>query len=288
MAAGLRFLIAEGNPAARNDVLLGLGGRPGSVCFTDALKTLQPDCAVEVVTPADGDPELPPGTTLADFDGVMMSGSGLNIPGGDDDPRVQRQIAFARAVFEAKVPFYGSCWGLQVAAAAAGGRVAASPRGSEMGFARKIALTREGRGHPLHTDRAGAFDAPAIHVDEVTHLPSGATVLAENAFCAIQSASITYRGGVFWGVQYHPEFDLADMARLIERYTDRLITQGFYADADAARRHCEQLTTLHQDPDRQDVAWLLGIDADILDPRIRWREIDNWIERLVRPRRARR
>ena len=38
------------------------------------------------------------------------------------------------------VPGFGSCWAAQIAVAAAGGRVAASPHGREMGVGRKIKL----------------------------------------------------------------------------------------------------------------------------------------------------
>ena len=285
MAGELRFLIAEGNPKERNEVLKTYGGRLGSECFSDVLEHLAPGSVIDIVRPADADGDLPRGAALEGYDGVLMSGSGLNVPSGDDDPKVQRQIDFAAAVFEARRPFYGSCWGLQVAAAAAGGRVQPSPRGSEQGFARKIALNRDGRAHPLHTDRAAVFDAPAIHVDEVTHLPSGSVILAANGFCGVQSASITYRGGTFWGVQYHPEFDLNDMAILFRRYGSRLVDQGFFADDEALATHGERLQCLHQNPDRQDLAWLLGLDSDILDSRVRWREIENWIECMVRPSR---
>lgn len=279
----LRFLLAEGNPSDRNAVTKDLGGRTGTECFTAALKVLAPGSHADIVRPADADAALPSGEDLSGYDGVMISGSGLNVPGGEDDPRVTRQIDFARAAFEAGVPMFGSCWGLQVAAAASGGLVRTSPRGSETGVARKVALNPAGRGHPLYENKADVFDAPAIHIDEVTHLPAGAVVLAANAFCAVQAAVIPFRGGMFWGVQYHPEFDLADMALLVRRYQERLVDQGFFADGDAAQAHAERLQVLHQDPSRRDLAWLLGIDDDILDDRIRWREIENWIQRLVRP-----
>src|SRR6266403_1796200 len=59
----------------------------------------------------------------------------------------------------AKVPSFGSCWAAQMAVVAAGGMVRANPRGREMGIARKIALTPEGRGHPLYAGKGAVFDA---------------------------------------------------------------------------------------------------------------------------------
>ena len=46
----------------------------------------------------------------------------------------------------------------------------------------------------------------------------GTTVLAANAHSDVQAAEIKVDGAVAWGVQYHPEFSLADMAAIVRRY----------------------------------------------------------------------
>ncbi len=281
----LKFLLAEGNTREINAQAIASGGRTGTMCFSEILQSIAPGCIIEIVNPADIDTGLPAGAELTGYDGFMMSGSALNVPLGGDDPRVTRQVDLAKAVFDAGVPFYGSCWGLQVAVAAAGGSVAASPLGCEMAVARKVVLSEQGRDHLLYDGKAGVFDAPAVHVDEVTALPSGATVLASNGFSRVQGATFRFARGEFWGVQYHPEFDLADMAVLVKRYTQRVVDQGFFATPADAEAHAERLKTLHEDPERKDLSWLLGLDADILDPTVRWREIVNWVEHAVKPRR---
>jgi len=283
--SGLKFLIAEGNTRERNAEAMAAGGRTGVDCFTEILTATVPDCVIEAVNPADLDAALPSGAGLEQYDGFLMSGSALNIPGGEDDPRVRRQVDLAKAVFDTGVPFYGSCWGLQVAAAAAGGTVQASPKGCEMGVARKVALNDVGRAHPLYHDKNSVFDAAAVHVDEVTALPPGATLLASNGFSKVQGASFNYGNGTFWGVQYHPEYDLADMAVLVKRYTQRLVDQGFFATPEDAETHAGRLAALHAEPDRKDLAWSLGLDDDILDKKRRWREVVNWVEFAVKPNR---
>jgi len=284
-----RILIAEGNTRERNEKLTSLGARTGSLCYKQAVQYVYPAARIDIVAAADLDTSLPNGAELASYDGFVMGGSGLNLPGdGANDPHVRQQVDLAKAVFESGVPFLGSCWGLQIAAVAAGGVVGVSPRGRELGIARKIAVTPEGRGSGLFEGKASVFDSPAIHFDEVTHLPSGSIALATNGHTSIQAASITFRGGTFWGVQYHPEFDLDHMAVLIRSYVAPLVGEGFFANEDAALAHATQLDTLHQNPTRQDLGWLLGIDADVLDPRIRFREIENWVRRLVLPRMAQR
>ncbi|MGH7123365.1 MAG: type 1 glutamine amidotransferase, partial [Stellaceae bacterium] len=201
----------------------------------------------------------------------------------DDDPRVGPQIELARAAFRARVPSFGSCWAAQMAVVAAGGMVRANPRGREMGIARKIALTPEGRGHPLYAGKGAVFDAFISHVDEITHLPPGAVLLASNAFTHIQAVSVVNQGGVFWGLQYHPEYDLRELARLTWCRLDKLVKLGFFRDRAAGEDYVRMLETLHQDPGRKDIAWLLGIDEDVTNEDVRLAEVRNWIDRLVIP-----
>jgi GMP synthase (glutamine-hydrolysing) len=282
----LKLLLAEGNTRERVEATEAAGGRSGVNCFKEILDGVASDAIVDVVIPADGDAGLPKGAELAGYHGFMMSGSALNIPGGEDDPRVKRQIDLAKAVFKAGVPFWGSCWGLQVAVAAAGGSVRANPKGCEMALARKIRQTEAGRAHALYDGKPQVFDAPAVHVDEIETLPSGAELLATNDFSDVQGATFKVGQSEFWGVQYHPEFDMADMSLLVMRYTQRLIDQGFFQTEAEAQAHAARLQAVHDAPERKDLAWALGIDDDILDKGRRWREIANWVEHAVR-RRAR-
>ncbi len=94
-----------------------------------------------------------PPAALENYDGVTMTGSALNIYNGGEP--VTRQIELAKAVFAAGVPFFGSCWGLQVAVTAAGGEVRANPRGREFGFARRILLTDAGSAASFVRGKAG-------------------------------------------------------------------------------------------------------------------------------------
>jgi GMP synthase (glutamine-hydrolysing) len=43
------------------------------------------------------------------------------------------------------------------------------------------------------------------------------------------------------------------------------------------------MEALYQDPGRKDLAWLLGIDEDVMNEDIRLAEVRNWIEQLVLP-----
>ena len=281
MSEALRFLVVDGYARSGRAELAAGGASEAGLLYQLMLARCASGCHVDVVYPADPDSELPSGTGLADYDGICWTGSSLTI--FDDDPEVTDQIEFAKAAFEAGVPGFGSCWAAQIAVVAAGGIVRASPRGREMGIARKIALTPEGRAHPMYEGKAAVFDAFISHFDEVTHLPPGAVVLAGNAFCQVQAVAVTHRGGTFWGLQYHPEYDLHELARLVYCRVPGLVKLGFFQDAAAAHDYVDTLEVLHQDPSRRDLAWLLGIDDDVTNEDIRLAEVRNWINRLVRP-----
>lgn len=276
-----RILIGEGNTKAHCKEMQAMGNMNGSSAYVKSIKHVCPGVKVDIVFVADNDVSLPKGTSFDDYDGFILGGSSLNLPTDAQNIKITRQIDLARAAFSSKIPFLGSCWGLQVAAYAAGGIVGVNPRGREVGIARKISLTNSGRASPFYEGKSAVFDSPAIHFDEVTHLPAGSIVLAENNHTCVQAAIIHHEGGTFWGMQYHPEFDLAHISDLIKAFAKPMTTGGFYATEQDALSHASQMDLLCNDNSRDDLAWLLGIDKDILDPDLRLREVANWVNQPV-------
>ena len=197
-----------------------------------------------------------------------------------------RQIELAKAVFAAGVPFFGSCWGMQVAVTAAGGEVRANPRGREFGFARRILLNDAGREHALFAGKPVAFEAPTIHRDEIASLPAGATTLAVNDF-GVQAASFTHGRGTFWGVQYHPEYDFRDIAAAAERYGEILVTEGMFRDVSALKAFAAELRALQANPSDTTLLWKHGLGPAIRTESLRLLEIRNWLLTEVLPRKGR-
>jgi GMP synthase (glutamine-hydrolysing) len=224
----LRILIADGTPAAMQAERETFGIPSNALLFEAALSSQQPDIRCSSINVADGE-DLPAGKSLADFDGLMFSGSPLHIY--DRVPEVTRQIDFARAAFRADAPIWGSCWGVQLATVALGGTVRRNPRGRELGVARAITGTAAGRSHPLLAGRPTVFDALCSHIDELEQLPPGAEVLAGNELCPIQALTVELpSGSIFFGTQYHPEFTLSVAAGLIELRAADLVAEGFGRD----------------------------------------------------------
>ncbi|GGK34879.1 glutamine amidotransferase-related protein [Salinarimonas ramus] len=278
----LRFLVVEGNVRADRETHRRDFGKTFGESYAALVEALAPrGAACDIAHPADEGANLPGPDGLEGYDGVFLTGSALNLY--DGGPAIARQIELMRAVYASGTPAFGSCWGIQVGAAAAGGVVARNPAGREVGFARRIVPTAAGAEHPLLAGRPASYDAPAIHLDIVETASEGTTILAANAMAGIQAAEIRHDGGLFWGVQYHPEFSLGELAAILDRYGERLVQDGLCADLGAAASYVADLRALDADPGRRDLAWRHGLDAEILDPRRRTREITNFIERVVLP-----
>ena len=282
--AAPRLLVMEGNTAEARAKQVEAGGTALSDGYADLLRRLLPSAVVDVCYPADPGANLPIGG-LEGYDGVAITGSALNVY--DGGPEIERQIELTRAVLAAKTPLFGSCWGLQLMTVAAGGVVRPNPKGREIGIGRRIALTSAGRDHPMFVGKGATFDAITVHLDEVETLAPGTTVLASNAVSGVQGAELRLGGAVAWGVQYHPEFSLHDIAVVIRRYGSRLLREGFFPDLAARDAYTADLETLHSAPDRA-IAWRYGIDDTVLSEGIRSAEIANWITHQVLPAYGRR
>lgn len=281
---GLRFLVVEGNTRAAREAHRAAYGLMPSESYAAVLQEIERDALCDLAFPADEGANLPDPAGLEAYDGIVLTGSHLSIY--DRTPDILRQIDLMRAIYASRTPSFGSCWGLQVAAVAAEGDVQRNPKGREVGFARRLTATEEGRSHPLLAGRPAAFDAPAIHLDMVTVPPGDCTVLAGNAVSQVQAAEIRMSGGVFWGVQYHPEFSLGELAVILERRTAILVNEGFCRTPADAASYVADLKALHEEPTRFDLAWRHGLDAEVLDPVRRTREIRNFIEHRVKPEKS--
>lgn len=278
-----RFLVADCELAdARERRRTSVGATSGEG-YATVLRSLAPGSDVTIVAPADPDEQAWRPEALAAFDGVFLTGSSLHLY--KPSAAAGREVAFMRAVFASGTPSFGSCAGLQVATVAAGGTVRAMAGRQEAGFARRLWPTEAGRNHRLLRGRALAYDAPTMHGDEVEQLPDGATLLASSVAVAVQAAEIRHDRGTFWGVQYHPELSLYEIAGALRREADGLIEEGLARSPEDIEAHAAGIEALGREPDRPDLAWQLGLGRDVTVDELRHTEIRNFIELLVRPTR---
>jgi GMP synthase (glutamine-hydrolysing) len=271
-----RFCIVNCYPAAsrdnfdRSDV-----GHPHDM-FKDFLRREAPNATTEIVYVADPEFSLPPGTSIEDFDGFIWTGSDLTVY-HTEDPRVAMQIFFAGALMQSGAASWGSCWGIQLASLVGGGGVAVNPRGREWGIARDIELTDAARTSPMLEGKPAKFDGFIMHLDEVTLLPDGTPLLATNDHTHIQAAVIEDGDAAFWSTQYHPEYNLHEMGRLIAARGPALVKEGLFPDEAAVATYGAKMMKLGAHPDSEDLRAELGVGNDIIDPVIREVELRNWL-----------
>ncbi|HEV8018245.1 MAG TPA: type 1 glutamine amidotransferase [Steroidobacteraceae bacterium] len=274
-----RILVIDGNRAATRAQQVAAGGQPTGEGYAQVLQSLAPvNC--DIVRPADGEVRFAPGSGLASYDGVAITGSALNVY--DGGAHIERQIELARAVFAAGAPFFGSCWGMQVAVTAAGGRVRPNPRGREFGFARRIELGATGRRHPMFTDKPAVFEAITVHRDDIERLPDGAVVLAGNDM-GLQAIELRHGHGTFWGVQYHPEYSFDEIAATALRYGATLIEEQLFADRAELDAFVAELRALMHDPGDRRLTWKHGLGPAMQQESYKLAELRNWLQLQVQP-----
>lgn len=268
----IKLLVVDGYDPAGLAFLKAAGATQAGVLYKDMLTDLRPHVQIDIAeishpTPSDID--------IAAYDGVCWTGSNLFF--SESNHIVQRHIDLCRNFFEAGIPQFGSCWAAQLAAKTAGGDVQLNPKGREFGVARKIVLTEAGRLHPMFKGKTSAFDSFTSHADIVSKLPESASLLAGNAFSAVQAVDVKHANGEFWAVQYHPEYDCAEIAGLAEGRRAALIQQGTFLNEATALEYVIEMRALSADPLRADLAWKYGIDQDLQDADIRTLEVNNWL-----------
>jgi GMP synthase (glutamine-hydrolysing) len=274
-----RILVIDGNRAATREQQVAVGGEPTGEGYVRTLQSLTA-VSCDIVRPADGEVRFDPGSGLESYDGVAITGSALNVYEGG--AHVERQIELARAVFAAGVPFFGSCWGLQVAVAAAGGRVRPNPRGREFGFGRRIELSEAGRAHAMFAGKPHVFEAITVHRDDITELPAGACVLAENEM-GVQALELRHGRGTFWGVQYHPEYSFGEIAATALRYGTTLVEEGLFATPAELEAYVGELRALMRDPHDRRLTWKHGLGPALQEESVKLAELRNWLEGQVLP-----
>ncbi|MBI3118942.1 MAG: type 1 glutamine amidotransferase, partial [Candidatus Hydrogenedentes bacterium] len=245
-----RFLVVDGYPKESREQFKQVGMTLAGQLYADLLKKYLPEAEYDLWYSSDPGVPKVSDEQLSDYAGILWPGCNLTIY--HDDPRVHAHLELAARAYEAGVPGFGSCWAIQVAAKVAGGEVAAHPKGREMGIATKIRLTDEAKQHPMFEGKPEVYSHFVSHDDEVTRLPAGATRLAGNDWSRVQAIAVKHKQGVFWATQYHPEYNLHEMARLIVAREPRLVKQGLFRDHDDLMAYVDKLETLYEHPDRTD------------------------------------
>ena len=174
--------------------------------FTVLVQEQRPDWTCEVFLAKDG--EFP--EDIQAFDGVMITGSPASVH--DEAPWVGRLFDLIREMDAKEIPVFGACFGHQAIALALGGSVGRNPGGWAHGF-----VMTESVGDLPFGARPTQVGLYASHIEQVTEVPEGATVVASGPGCPVGGY---LKGRHIFTTQYHPEMTDGFIADLVEFTAD--------------------------------------------------------------------
>lgn len=138
-------------------------------------------------------------------DGSLYLITGCNQSAYDQTPWIKRLAEWIRAAHGNRVKLVGVCFGHQLIAQALGGRVERSAMGWGAGVREAEVTDDEAR--EWFPD--GKMRLLYNHHDQVTALPSAATLVARSAFCPVESFRVGAHILTFQGhPEYIPEYEL--------------------------------------------------------------------------------
>ena len=272
----MNILIVDGNDKINSDILKSNGIKTQYEEYSDVLNTLAPSqLNIQVIHPAVKEDFLPSNISFDDFHGIAWTGSTLNIY--DQTPSIIRQIELAKFLLLKKNKIFGSCWGLQVLATAAGGVVDINTKGLEAIISRNIKLNKEGLSHQMYLNKPKKFDALCWHYDEVKSVPSNSTILASNDHSDIQALTFKVDRSEFWGVQYHPEFSPKWITGLMKLRKQVLLEKRIYKDEDEFQNMIQALLDISEN---KNISSDIDINNSIIERNIHYLELKNWLNYL--------
>lgn len=154
------------------------------------------------------------------FAGTVITGSHDMVT--DQTGWMREAATWVRRAVDSGHPLLGICFGHQLMADALGGQAGFHPDGIEIGTPR-ITLTEHAASDPLFSHLPPSLDGHVIHSQTALALPRNSVLLATGS----HDPHMAFRVGAHaWGVQFHPEFDVAIIRNYVHQLTDKLTEEG--------------------------------------------------------------
>jgi len=135
---------------------------------------------------------------INEYDFYITTGSRASVY--EDSAWIGQLIEFVRQLDKQQKKLIGICFGHQVIALARGGKVEKSDNGWGIGIAKNRIISRP----EWMSDGPAEINILVSHQDQITELPDGTTLIAENDFCPF---FIVQWGNHFLSIQGHPEWN---------------------------------------------------------------------------------
>jgi GMP synthase-like glutamine amidotransferase len=153
--------------------------------------------------------------SLDECDAYLCTGSKHSVY--EDIDWIHRLEKLVQAIYAARIPFVGVCFGHQMMAQALGGKVQKADCGWCVGVHTFKLVQRESWMQPFQAE----FSLLMSCQDQVLALPPNSTILAKAADCPVGMYRVGER---MLGMQAHPEFSVAYMEALLRQRKERIGT----------------------------------------------------------------
>ena len=93
----------------------------------------------------------------------------------------------------------------------------------------------------IYKNKKFKFTSPAFNYDEVSEIPSGATLLASDKVNKVMGLYFTEGKSKIWGLQYHPDYEYWQMINLSNGRKERILESGHFDNENEFQNHLNHI-----------------------------------------------
>jgi GMP synthase (glutamine-hydrolysing) len=176
---------------------------------------------------SDGRPDL---DQLGQYSGIISLGAHAGVLDEAEHPWMSHERKIMQWALDTETPLLGLCFGSQLLASAAGGRVYKAETGE---FAwTKVNMLPEAASDPVIGTLGKTIDAFHFHYDTFD-LPKNAVPLGKSGG-TIEAFRV---GSSAWATQFHPEVGLSQQLTWLSTYRRAFLREGINIDEQIAKSH---------------------------------------------------
>ncbi len=181
----------------------------------------------DVLNDSVGKPDL---DNLEQYSGIISMGAHAGVLEEDKHAWMSHERKIMKWALDTETPLLGLCFGSQLLASAAGGRIFKAETGE---FAwTKVDMLPEAANDPVIGTLGETVDAFQFHYDNI-ELPKNAVLLGESNG-TIEAFRV---GSSAWATQFHPEVGLSQQLAWLSTYRGAFIREGIDINEQIAKSH---------------------------------------------------
>ena len=256
----LNILIVEGNIAKDTEIFIKAAGFSAAENFKKLILKLQPSANIEIIHPGNENETTYALKKINQYNGIVFTGGAMRI--NDMTDEIKKHIKFAKNCFTNNKKILAICWGLQVCAVAAGGKVAPGKNGAHIGIAFDVEINEQGQKNLIYKEKKKKFTTPAFNFDEVSEIPANSTIISSDKVNKVMGIYFKSGRSEIWGLQYHPDYKFFQTINLSHLRKEKLIEKKHFRNEEDYKKHIS----------------LIDQENNKLDFKNRSCEVKNWLE----------